>query len=87
MLEAKKITKNELGVSSRNEVKAIYKPLTKNFDEAITPIPDDIFETIFSYLMLVSSCFSDLRGNEAKCMYFICPIIVAVCNTFKGEEK
>jgi hypothetical protein len=94
MAKAKKMTKNEHGDNSRayssvtwNEVKDIYAPILEQYEEVITPIPGDIFETLFSYLKLVSACFSDLRGKEAKRMYFICPIVVAVCNVFKGEVK
>lgn len=86
------MSKNELGDDSRafsnitwNEVKNIYTPLLKRYEEDIKLIPEDIFDTLFSYLKLVSTCFSDLRGKEAKRMYFISPIIVAVCNVFKGE--
>ena len=40
---------------------------------------------VISYLEKVSICFKDLSGNEAKRLYFITPIIVAVCSAFNEE--
>ena len=37
------------------------------------------------YLSMVNNCFKDLNGKEAKRLYYISPIIVAVCSAFNGE--
>jgi hypothetical protein len=48
-------------------------------------IPENIFNLLENYIAMVNKCFPDLTGKEAKRLYFITPIVVAVCSAFNGE--
>lgn len=87
----KKAKKTESGeLSSLNYSAVTWRELApafryEDYTEGITEIPDSIFANLVTYLTMVAKCFPDLTGNEAKRLYFISPIIVAVCSAFNGD--
>ncbi len=72
---------------SWSDIENIYRPIQQPYIQESTNIEETTFSNLFNYLRMVNSCFDDLRGKEAKRMYYICPIIVAVCSCFNGEVK
>ena len=54
------------------------------YTQEIAPLRDTEFNILTNYLALVARCFPDLSGKEAKRLYFISPIIVAVCSSIDG---
>jgi len=60
-------------------------PLTACDIEA-TAIDDTIFETLLNYLQLVNASVKTLEGKEAKRMFYIVPIVVAVCGALPDVE-
>lgn len=62
-----------------------YLPMTDFIIEP-TVLDETTFETLFNYITLVNKCVRTLEGKEAKRMFYIVPIIVAVCSTFEDVE-
>jgi hypothetical protein len=69
---------------SWNDVKD-YLPMTDYVIEP-TMLDETTFGTIFDYIKLITKCVRTLEGKEAKRMFYIVPIIVAVCSTFDDVE-
>ena len=67
------------------EVGPIFNSQIEEYTQEIADLPNDVEAVVISYLEKVSICFKDLSGNEAKRLYFITPIIVALCSAFNGE--
>ncbi len=65
------------------EVKPIFK--TETYTQEMKELPNDILSLITDYIGMVAKCFSFLSGDEAKRLYFITPIVVAVCRAFNGD--
>jgi hypothetical protein len=60
-------------------------PLT-GYEIEVTAINEAIFDTLFSYLRLVNASVKTLEGKEAKRMFYIVPIVVAVCSALPNVE-
>jgi hypothetical protein len=72
---------------SWNDIKSVYENIKKSVILPLTPISDEAFSFLKSYLTMVNTSVKDLSGKEAKRMYYIVPIIVAVCHCFGGQVE
>jgi hypothetical protein len=76
-------TSSNYSAVSWNEVQPVFSPIVQEYVQNSAELPEE-FDLFRSYLQKVSICFKDLTGKEAKRLYFITPIIVAVCSAFNG---
>lgn len=65
----------------------MFDPLRKQYVIQQNNIPEETLTWLSDSLRKVSICFNSLDGKEAKRLFFINLIIVAVCNFFHGEVK
>ena len=64
-----------------NEVGPIFDSDRANYVESITPIPQEDLDTLSKVLTWIVKCFKsliDTRGNEAKCLHLIAPILWSI---------
>jgi len=72
---------------SWNDIKPVYEKIKRSANLPSKPIPEEAFNSLKSYLTMVNTSIKDLSGKEAKRMYYIGPIVVAVCHCFRGEVE
>ena len=70
------------------DVDAILEPTHSNFLSPIK-VPDAAFKVLWDYTSFASTSFElDVKESMAEQrLYFITPILVSVCNLFKGEAR
>lgn len=72
---------------SWNDIKPVYEKIKRSANLPSKPILEEAFNSLKSYLTMVNTSIKDLSGKEAKRMYYIGPIVVAVCHCFRGEVE
>ena len=65
-----------------SDVKDVFRG--DSYTQVESPLPEESFLNLTKCLSMVNNCFKDLNGKEAKRLYYISPIIVAVCSAFNG---
>ena len=70
-----------------SDVKAVFDPLRKPYLINQCHISDESLDWLLDALTKVSVCFKNLDGKEAKRLFFINLVMVAVCNYFDGDVK
>jgi hypothetical protein len=70
-----------------NDVKQVYEDITFSMTIIDKPISEDTLASLKKYLSVVNTSVKDLSGKEAKRMFYIVPIIAAVCHELDGEVE
>ena len=71
-------------VGSWDDVVDLFDRYTTPFSLAVKPILPQDLEVLYNCLLSIQKCFGNpSTGNEAKCLYFIAPILVCVCQLLK----
>ena len=81
--EGREITSTSYSAIKWSYVSEVFKG--GSYTQDGVEFPDANFTHLTNYLSMVNHCFKDLNGKEAKRLYYISPIIVAVCSAFNGE--
>ncbi len=88
----RRLTGNEISLSSStdtwNDLKCIFQPPFNDYQLHVKAVPDEILDTLHSYLSRAVSVFHPIiHGTESLRLHLISPFIFHVSDLFKGEVK
>jgi hypothetical protein len=72
---------------SWNDIKPVYQNISSSMKISEKPIREETFISLKTYLSIINTSVKDLSGKEAKRMFYIVPIVAAVCHEFDGEVE